>query len=233
LMVNERGTTSSHNGPGSRPDLVEPVSPVGDHPGEHVEPAGGALRVGPAPDVVGEVELLEQRDQVGPVLLEDRALVPEVDLAHLERRESVLHGLGPGQEAALQPVRGLSRAGGRGWPAGRPRRGSPRARRSDPCRSPPAATGWGRLRTPRQCAHHTSPPEGTGRPESSASEPVPPAPPGPGGEHVGHGQPELRGERPLGRGHEQQDADGGDGKTHHDPGHAGRGAPAPHPGHQE
>ena len=75
---------------------------VGDHPGEDVEPAGRALRVGLRPHVLGQRQLLDQRHQVGAVALQHGA-VAQVDPLEgqpldllLDRRVDV------GQEGAAQ-----------------------------------------------------------------------------------------------------------------------------------
>jgi hypothetical protein len=54
------------------------VVAVGDHAGEHVETPGRALRVCLRPHVLRQGQLLDQRDQVGPVALQHRP-VAEVD----------------------------------------------------------------------------------------------------------------------------------------------------------
>ena len=83
-------------------DLVEAVVAVRDHPREDVEAAGRALRVRLRPDVRGQVEPLDERDQVRPVALEGRA-VAQVDPLEGDLVELGLHGgLGVGQEAAAQ-----------------------------------------------------------------------------------------------------------------------------------
>jgi hypothetical protein len=64
---------------------------VGDHPGEDVEPAGRALRVGAGADIVGEGEALDQRHQVGAVALQHGA-VAQVDLLEGEPLDLFLDG---------------------------------------------------------------------------------------------------------------------------------------------
>ena len=59
------------------------------HPGEDVEPAGRALRVGLGPHVVGQRQLLDQRHQVGTVALEHGA-VAQVDLLEGEPLDLLL-----------------------------------------------------------------------------------------------------------------------------------------------
>ena len=83
-------------------DLVEAVVAVGEHPGEDVEPAGRALRVGLGAHVVGQRQLLDQRHQVGTVALEHGA-VAQVDPLEGEALDLLLDGrVDVGQEAAAQ-----------------------------------------------------------------------------------------------------------------------------------
>jgi hypothetical protein len=91
-------------------DLIEAVVAIGEHAREHVEPSRRALRIGLGPHVLGQAQLLNQRDQVGPVALE-RGTVAEVDLFEgeildllLDRRVAVR------QEAAAQRPRALAQA---------------------------------------------------------------------------------------------------------------------------
>ena len=83
-------------------DVVEAVVAVGDHPGEDVEPPGRALRVRLRPHVLGQVQLLDQRHQVGPVALEHGA-VAQVDPLEGEALDLLLDGrVDVGQEGAAQ-----------------------------------------------------------------------------------------------------------------------------------
>ena len=69
---------------------VEAVLAVGDQPGEHVEAAGRAFRVGEAGDGRAELELLDQRHEIDAARFEHRAL-GQIDLVELERVELVAH----------------------------------------------------------------------------------------------------------------------------------------------
>ncbi len=90
-------------------NLVEAVALVGDHAGEDVEAARGAAGVGPGGDLSREVELLDDRDEVRAVALEDGP-VPQVDLAHAELGKLGLDPFPFGQEAAAQTVGGFAEA---------------------------------------------------------------------------------------------------------------------------
>src|SRR5205807_5099306 len=86
-------------------DLVEALPAVGDQPGEDVDSSRRALRVRLAADVVRKVEAFDERDEVRPVRLEDRAIAGEVDLAHHEVVQALFDSvIAPWQEAATQPV---------------------------------------------------------------------------------------------------------------------------------
>ena len=75
---------------------------VGEHPGEDVEAAGRALRVGLGADVVGQRQLLQQRHQVGAVALQHGA-VAQVDLLERQPLDLLLdRRVDVGQEAAAQ-----------------------------------------------------------------------------------------------------------------------------------
>ena len=125
-------------------DLVEAVAVVGDDPGEDVDPAGGALGVGLAPDVGREVEPLRQGDEVGAVGLEDGAVPAQVELV-----EDVVLDLA--LDRCRRPAGSCTGSGrrsrpgaGRGWPAGcSPWRCGARRRRCGRRRPPRPATGWG------------------------------------------------------------------------------------------
>ena len=64
-------------------DAVEAAGRVGDHPGEHVEAAGRAFRIGGGADVGREREAFEQRHDVDAAGLEHGA-VAERDLVQLQ-----------------------------------------------------------------------------------------------------------------------------------------------------
>src|SRR5271165_7371499 len=51
----------------SRRDLIEAVIAVGQYAGEDVQAPGRALRVRLGADLLGQVQLLDERDEVGPV----------------------------------------------------------------------------------------------------------------------------------------------------------------------
>ena len=94
----------------TRPHVVEAVAPVGDHPGEHVRPARRALGVAPAPHCRGKGQPFLQGDEVGPVGLEDDALVVEVQLVDDEVLDLQVYALVVGEEAAPDPVGPLAQA---------------------------------------------------------------------------------------------------------------------------
>ncbi len=72
-------------------DMVEGARVVGDHPREHVEPAGRAFRIGRAGDVGREREALHQGDDVDAARLQHRA-VAQRDRMQFEVVDSVCHG---------------------------------------------------------------------------------------------------------------------------------------------
>ena len=71
-------------------DAVELAALIGDDPGEHVEPADRAFRVGHRRDALAQREMLEQRHDIDAVLFEDRAL-GQVDAVHRQAIELVAH----------------------------------------------------------------------------------------------------------------------------------------------
>ena len=91
----------------ARRDLVEVLAVVGHHAGEDVESTGRASRVGAATQPGGEGKLLDQGDQVGSVLLQDRALA-QIDLLHGVFGQSVIDAVQPRQEAAPKAIRPLA-----------------------------------------------------------------------------------------------------------------------------
>ena len=79
-------------------DRVEAVLPVGDQPGEHIEAAGRAFRVGEAGDGRAQLELLDQRHEIDAAGFQHRAL-GQIDLVEFQLGELVAHrGVGPRQE---------------------------------------------------------------------------------------------------------------------------------------
>src|SRR5262245_11569170 len=80
-------------------DAVEPVLPVGDQPGENVEPPGRAFRIGETRDRRAELELLDERHEIDAARLQHRA-VGQVDLMEFQLGELVAdRGVGTGEEA--------------------------------------------------------------------------------------------------------------------------------------
>src|SRR6266540_50953 len=73
-------------------DLVETVTVVGDDPGEDVEATRGALRVRLAADRRRKAELLDERDEIGPVGLEDGSVAAEIQLVDDEALELHVDG---------------------------------------------------------------------------------------------------------------------------------------------
>ena len=84
----------------ARCNLVEPVTVIGDHPGEDVDAAGGALRIGLAPEAGREIEPLLELDQVRAPGLEHGAVAPQVDLVEDVVLELALHRVVTRQETA-------------------------------------------------------------------------------------------------------------------------------------
>ncbi len=83
-------------------DFVETMATVGDHTCEHVQTPGRALGVGLGANLLGQVQLLDQRHQIGPVALERRS-VAQVDLIEGEVLDLLLDGRARvGQKAAAQ-----------------------------------------------------------------------------------------------------------------------------------
>src|ERR1039458_2922714 len=81
---------------------------IGDHSGEHVQAAGRALGVGLRANLRGEMELLDQRDEVGTVALE-RGSVAKVYLLEGQILDLLLDGgAAVRQEAAAQRPRELA-----------------------------------------------------------------------------------------------------------------------------
>ena len=89
-------------------DAVEAAGLVGDHAGEHVEPAGRAFRIGGGRDVVGQRQALDQRHDVDAAGLQHRA-VGERDLVQLEFVDALGdRGARPGQEARAHAIGDLA-----------------------------------------------------------------------------------------------------------------------------
>ena len=85
-------------------DAIKPAGLVGDHPGEDVEPAGRALRIGGGRDVVGKRQALQQRHDVDAAGFEHGA-VAEGNLVQLELVDALGdRGVGAGQEARAHPI---------------------------------------------------------------------------------------------------------------------------------
>ena len=90
-------------------DGVEALLVVGDHPGEHVEAAGRAFRVGEGGDGRAQVELLDQRHEIDAAGFEHRA-VGQIDLVEFELGELVAHRrVGAGQEARANAIGDLAK----------------------------------------------------------------------------------------------------------------------------
>jgi hypothetical protein len=64
-------------------DHVETARAVGDHAGEHVEPAGRAFRIGRGHDLFGQREAFQERHDVDAVGFQHRT-VAEIDLVQLQ-----------------------------------------------------------------------------------------------------------------------------------------------------
>ena len=89
-------------------DRVEAVLTVGDQPGENVEPACRALRIGKASDGRAKLELLDQRHEIDAAGLQHRTL-GQVDLMEFELGELVAHScVGTRKEARADTVSDLA-----------------------------------------------------------------------------------------------------------------------------
>ncbi len=89
-------------------DAVEFGALVGNDPGEHIEPADRALRVGEGRDPLAQGEVFEQWHDIDAVLFQDRAPA-QIDLVHREPLELVAHaGPRPRQKARPHPVGDLA-----------------------------------------------------------------------------------------------------------------------------
>ena len=124
-------------------DAIEAARAVGDHAGEHVEPAGRAFRIGGGGDIGRQREAFEQRHDVDAAGFQHRA-VGERDLVQLQ----FVDALGDRGVAAAGSSRARDRrprrAAGRGSPAG-----SGRARTSRAGRIPPAFASAAIMRSGR------------------------------------------------------------------------------------
>ena len=113
----------------ARGDAVEAARLVGDHAGEHVEPAGRAFRVGGRRDVGGQRQALDQRHDVdavrSPAPRRRRARSRAASSSSMRSRDG---GARPRQEARAHPVGDARRAADRDSPAGsgRERTAAPR-----------------------------------------------------------------------------------------------------------
>ena len=97
-------------------DVVEDLAPVRDEPREDVEPAGRALRVRHGGDDLGQVQMLDQLDDIDAAALEHRAVV-EIDHVELQLvqllldrlvaagQETRAHAKGLGAEAQVEARR--------------------------------------------------------------------------------------------------------------------------------
>src|SRR5262245_2137986 len=91
-------------------DAVETILPVGDQPGEDIEPSGRAFWIGEARDCRAELELLDERHEVDAARLQHRAL-RQVDLMEFQLGELVAHrGVGTGKEARPDAIGDLTQA---------------------------------------------------------------------------------------------------------------------------
>ncbi len=81
-------------------NFVKTVAAVSDDSSKHVQPAGGTLRVGLAADVWRQAERFHNRNQIGPVCVEDGAFLPEVDLVDDQVLDLALYHVAIGEKAA-------------------------------------------------------------------------------------------------------------------------------------
>ncbi len=89
-------------------DAIELGALVGDDPGEHIEPADRAFRVGEGRHPPAQGEMLEQRDDINAILFEHRAL-SQIDLVHRQLVQLVAHARPrPRQKARPHPVGDLA-----------------------------------------------------------------------------------------------------------------------------
>ena len=90
--------------------LVEAVTVVGYDPGEDVEPACRAFRVGLAADQVRQRQGFRQGHQVGPSGLQDSSFPAQVELVDDQVPDFVPHLFVARQEAAADAIGALSQA---------------------------------------------------------------------------------------------------------------------------
>ncbi len=84
-------------------DLIEYGRTVGDQPGEDIEPADRALRVGERRDAALQRDAFHQRDDVNAAPLQHGA-GSQVDFMHAEGAEAILHRrVRPREEARPHP----------------------------------------------------------------------------------------------------------------------------------
>ena len=85
-------------------DHVEAPRAVGDHAGEHVEPAGRAFRIGGGDDLRRQRQAFQQRHDVDAIGLQHRA-VGQIDFVQLQFVDALGHRRArPGQEARAHPI---------------------------------------------------------------------------------------------------------------------------------
>ena len=81
-------------------DAVEAARLVGDHAGEHVEPAGRAFRIGGGGDVVGQRQAFQQRHDIDAAGFQHRA-VAEREFVQLQFVDALGdRGASPGRKLA-------------------------------------------------------------------------------------------------------------------------------------
>ena len=84
-------------------DTVEAAHLIGDHAGEHVEPAGRAFRIGGGGNVVGQRQAFEQRHDIDAAGLQHGA-VGKREFVQLQFVDTPGHGGRSGQEAGAHAI---------------------------------------------------------------------------------------------------------------------------------
>ncbi len=91
-------------------DLIETVRAIGDHPREHVEPAGRAFRIGGRGNVLRQRQAFHQRHDMHAAGFQHRA-VAQIDLMQFEIGDALRdRGLGSGQKTRAHAIGGGAEA---------------------------------------------------------------------------------------------------------------------------
>ena len=87
----------------ARLDTIEAAQFVGNHAGEHVEPAGRAFRIGGGGNILGQRQAFQQRHDVNAAGFQHGA-VGEGELVQLQFIDALGDRGAPGQEARAHAV---------------------------------------------------------------------------------------------------------------------------------